>query len=115
MTAAPALLLRTDHFSVDGTLVEAWASMKSFRPKDGSANSRRRVAGGTARRISTPEALQRDARFEDRSGSSALSQGTGQGREAKLSFMGHAPMENRNGFVVDVCLTEANAMPSGSE
>ena len=47
-------LLSTDHFSVDGTLVEAWASMKSFRPKDGSGEDRlRRAAGGTARRTST--------------------------------------------------------------
>jgi transposase len=42
----------TDHFSVDGTLIEAWASMKSFRPKDGSGEARRRV-GGTVRRIFT--------------------------------------------------------------
>ena len=42
-------LLCTDHFSVDGTLVEAWASMKSFRPKDGRASRRRRAVDGTAR------------------------------------------------------------------
>ena len=45
-------LLSTDHFSVDGTLVEAWASMKSFRPKEW-ASRRRQAAGGTARRTST--------------------------------------------------------------
>ena len=43
-------LLSTDHFSVDGTLVEAWASMKSFRPKDGSGEPP--TAAGTAKRIS---------------------------------------------------------------
>jgi transposase len=43
-------LLSTDHFSVDGTLIEAWASMKSFRPKDGSGEPP--TAGGTAKRIS---------------------------------------------------------------
>ena len=46
-------LLSTDHFSVDGTLIEAWASMKSFRPKDGSDEPPPPAAGGTARRIST--------------------------------------------------------------
>ena len=46
-------LLSTDHFSVDGTLVEAWASMKSFRPKDGSGEPPTPAAGGTARRTST--------------------------------------------------------------
>jgi transposase len=44
-------LLSTDHFSVDGTLIEAWASMKSFRPKDGARRPMR--AAGTGRRIST--------------------------------------------------------------
>ena len=46
-------LLSTDHFSVDGTLIEAWASMKSFRPKDGSGEPPAQAAGATARRIST--------------------------------------------------------------
>ena len=46
-------LLSTDHFSVDGTLVEAWASMKSFRPKDGSGEPPASGGGETARRIST--------------------------------------------------------------
>ena len=45
-------LLSTDHFSVDGTLIEAWASMKSFRPKDGSGEPPPPAEGGTARRIS---------------------------------------------------------------
>ena len=46
-------LLSSEHFSVDGTLVEAWASTKSFRPKDGSDDPPRQVAGETARRIFT--------------------------------------------------------------
>ena len=100
-------LLSTDHFSVDGTLVEAWASMKSFRPKDDSgeppaAGEWAEPRGG----FPWPEALERDARLDDRSGSAALSQGPG--KEAKLCFMGHALMENRNGLIVDACLTEAN-------
>ena len=58
-------LLSTDHFSVDGTLIEAWASMKSFKPKDG----RGRAAGGRGRaqprgRLPWPEALERDARLD---------------------------------------------------
>ena len=82
-------LLSTDHFSVDGTLVEAWASMKSFRPKDGSGEARgrrlrRRRRAEPRGGFPWPEALQRDARFDDRSGSAALSQGTGQGGQALL-------------------------------
>ena len=46
-------LLSTDHFSVDGTLIEAWASMKSFKPKDGRTNRQSMPAAGTGKRIST--------------------------------------------------------------
>jgi transposase len=77
-------LLSSDHFSVDGTLIEAWASMKSFRPKDEAsgppAAGRTEPRGGFPR----PDALQRDARLDDRSGSAALSQGAGQGGQALL-------------------------------
>ena len=104
-------LLSTEHFSVDGTLVEAWASMKSFWPKDGEPPG----PGGRAEPrdgLPRPEAHQQDARLDDRSGGAALSQWPG--KEAKLCFIGHALMENRNGLVVDACLTEATATPSGS-
>ncbi len=46
-------LLSTDHFSVDGTLIQAWASMKSFKPKDGADEPPPRAAGATRKRIST--------------------------------------------------------------
>ena len=78
-------LLSTDHFSVDGTLIEAWASMKSFKPKDGggrtAARRRRAQPGGGFPRA---EALERDARLDHRSRSAALSQGAGQGSQALL-------------------------------
>jgi transposase len=100
-------LLSTDHFSVDGTLVEAWASMKSFRPKDGSGDPP--TAGG---------GRNREADFHGQKRSNETHASTtdpearlyrkGPGKEAKLCFMGHALMENRNGLVVDACLTEAN-------
>jgi len=74
--------------------------MKSFRPKDGSGEPRPRR---TERPGGFPwaEALQPDARLDDRSGRAALSQGMAQ--EAKLCFMGHALMENRDSLVVDAC------------
>ncbi len=100
-------LLSTDHFSVDGTLIEAWASMKSFRPKDGSGEPP--AAGG---------GRNREADFHGQKRSNETHASTtdpearlyrkGPGKEAKLCFMGHALMENRNGLVVDACLTEAN-------
>jgi transposase len=100
-------LLSTDHFSVDGTLIEAWASMKSFRPKDGSDAPPPTSGGRNA-----------EANFHGRKRSNETHASTtdpeaklyrkGLGKEAKLCFMGHALMENRNGLVVDACLTEAN-------
>jgi transposase len=100
-------LLSTDHFSVDGTLIEAWASMKSFKPKDGSDEPPPSSGGRNA---------EADFRGQKRSNETHASttdpQGRlyrkGPGKEAKLCFMGHALMENRNGLVVDACLTEAN-------
>jgi transposase len=77
-------LLSADHFSVDGTLIEAWASMKSFRPKDGSDEPPASSEGGTARRISMARSDPTDARLDDRSAGTALPQGAGQGSEALL-------------------------------
>jgi Transposase domain (DUF772) len=108
-------LLSTDHFSVDGTLIEAWASMKSFRPKslssgeDPSNGSGEPPAGDGRNR-------EADLHGQKRSNETHASTTDPEarlyrkvpGKEAKLCFMGHALMENRNGLVVDACLTEAN-------
>ena len=79
-------LLPDDHFAVDGTLIQAWASMKSFRPKNGPAepppdgrNDSRDFHGERRRN--------RDARLDHRPRSPAVPQGSGQG--FRLSFMGH--------------------------
>jgi transposase len=98
-------LLSEDHFTVDGTLLEAWASLKSFRPKDGSGSS---SMGGEK----NPEV---DFHGEKRTNDTHLSTTDpkamlakkGKGKEAKLCFMGHVLMENRNGLVVDVAMTQA--------
>jgi transposase len=98
-------LLSTEHFSVDGTLIEAWASIKSFRPKDGSGeppapgkNGERDFHGERRSNDSHASTTDPDARLLRKSA----------GQEAKLCFMGHALMENRNGLVVDACLTRAD-------
>ena len=92
-------LLSDEHFSVDGTLIEAWASHKSFKPKrtkngDDGSNFRGQVRKNDTHQSTTdPEAkLYRKA----------------DGREAKLCYMGHALMENRNGLAVGGTVTEAN-------
>jgi len=99
-------LLSTDHFSVDGTLIEAWASMKSVKPKDGSGAP---PAGGDGRNA--------DADFHGEKRSNETHASTtdpdarlyrkGKGKETKLCFMEHGLMENRHGLLVDACLTEA--------
>ena len=101
-------LLSRDHFSVDGTLIDAWASMKSFRPKgsDGDdppsklpgGRNRERDFHGEKRSNETHESItDRDARLYRK----------GSGRESRLCYMGHALMENRNGLVVGGTLSRA--------
>jgi len=92
-------LLSDEHFTVDGTLIEAWASHKSFRPKDGSDDDGEggfrgsKRCNDTHRSTTDPEAkLYRKSR----------------GREAKLSYLGHVVIDNRHGLAVDATLTEAN-------
>jgi transposase len=100
-------LLSTDHFSVDGTLIEAWASMKSFRPKDGSGDPP--TAGGGRNREADFHGQKRsNETHASTANPEAWLYRKGPGKETKLCFMGHALMENRNGLVVDACLTEAN-------
>ncbi len=98
-------LLSTEHFSVDGTLIEAWASMKSFRPKDGSGeppapgrNGEHDFHGEVRSNDTHASTTDPDARLLRKSA----------GQEAKLCFMGHALMENRSGLVVNACLTRAD-------
>lgn len=103
-------LLSSEHFSVDGTLIEAWASMKSFVPKDGSGTPPP-AGGGAAGRNA-----ERDFHGEKRSNDTHASTTDpdarlfrkGRGKEAKLCHMGHIMTENRHGLIVDARLTEAN-------
>ncbi len=100
-----AALLSDEHFSVDGTLIGAWASMKSFRPKDGSGtppgpgrNGERDFHGERRANETHASTTDPDARLHRK----------GPGKEAKLCFMGHVLMENRNGLVVDAMTTRAS-------
>ena len=100
-------LLSTDHFSVDGTLIEAWASMKSVKPKAGSGEP---PAEGDGRNSEVDFHGQK--RTNDTHGSTtdpdARLYKKGEGKEAKLCFIGHGLMENRHGLLVDACLTLAD-------
>jgi transposase len=105
-------LLSDEHFSVDGTLIQAWASMKSFRPKDGGGeppapgrNGERDFHG--ERRSNATHASTTDAE--------ARLYRKGKGKEAKLCFMGHALMENRHGLIVDSRVSEATGTAERDE
>lgn len=100
-------LLSTDHFSVDGTLIEAWASMKSFRPKDGS-DEPPAEGGGRNREADFHGQRRSNEMHASTTDAEARLYRKGKGKEAKLCFMGHALMENRHGLVVDACLTLAD-------
>ena len=92
-------LLSRDHFSVDGTLIEAWASMKSFRPKDDGGGGDGPGLGRNGERDFHGE-KRSNASHESTTDPEARLYRKGNGRESKLCFMGHALMENRNGLVV---------------
>lgn len=92
-------LLSDEHFSVDGTLIEAWASQKSFKPKDGSDDSDGSDFHGQKRKNDThASTTDPQARLYRKAA----------GREAKLSYMGHALMENRHGLAVAGMVSQAN-------
>jgi transposase len=91
-------LLSDEHFSVDGTLIEAWASHKSFRPKDGSDDDGANFHGQKRKNDTHESVTDPDSRLYRKA----------QGREAKLCYMGHAMMENRNGLAVAGKVTQAN-------
>ena len=157
-----APLLSEEHFTVDGTLVNAWASLKSFVPRENASKNpavcRRSIRGrlgrpgqseeGSAGRGSSfkgevdnprrarqnqgrhvdgedrnerqepqrggqlpwAEALERNPRIDNRSRSAPSREGPG--KEAKLSFMGHAMTENSIGLVVQTSFTQATRLPS---
>ena len=99
-------LLSTDHFSVDGTLIEAWASMKSFKPKEGP-HEPPPDGGGRNREADFHGQKRSNDTHASTTDPEAKLYRKGPGKEAKLCFMGHALMENRNALVVDACLTQA--------
>jgi len=92
-------LLSDEHFSVDGTLIEAWASQKSFRPKDGSGSDDGANFHGQKRKNETHASVtDPESRLYRKAA----------GREAKLCYLGHATMENRHGLAVAGLVTTAS-------
>jgi transposase len=93
-------LLSTQHFSVDGTLIEAWAGMKSFQPKDKAPTDR---DGGDFRGDKRSNATHASMTDPE-----ARLYRKGKGKPAQLCYMGHVLMENRNGLAIAARVTHAN-------
>lgn len=98
-------LLSDEHFTVDGTLLEAWASQKSFRPKDEASpppedpgNPTVNFRGQKRSNATHASVTDPDARLARK----------GNGKEAKLSYAGHVLMDNRHGLAVGTCVTHAS-------
>jgi transposase len=97
-------LLSEDHFTVDGTLLEAWASLKSFHPKD---EGKPPTGGEKNPGVDFRGQQRTNDTHESTTDAETRLARKGNGKEAKLCFTGHVLMENRNGLVVDMTLTQA--------
>jgi len=91
-------LLSDEHFSVDGTLIEAWAGHKSFKPKSDTDSDGANFHGTTRKNNTHESTTDPDSRLYRQS----------EGKESKLCYMGHATMENRNGLAVAGLVTQAS-------
>lgn len=98
-------LLSDEHFSVDGTLIQAWASQKSFRPKGDNGDGP--SEGGRNREASFHGEKRGNKTHESKTDKDAMLAKKGPGKEARLSYMGHTVMENRNGLVVKAAASQA--------
>jgi transposase len=90
--------LSDEHFTVDGTLIEAWASQNSFQKRDGGEGDGSQFRGERRRNDTHESKTDPDAKLYRKGG----------GQEAKLCYLGHVLMENRNGLIVDAMVTQAD-------
>ena len=95
--------LSDEHFTVDGTLIEAWASQKSFRPKDEKPG-----AGSTQGEVDFHGERRSNDTHQSTTDPEARLHKKSKGSEAKLSYLGHGLMENRNGLLVGTLVTLAS-------
>jgi len=95
--------LSDEHFTVDGTLIEAWASHKSFRPKDGGE-----PPAGNGREVNFHREKRSNETHQSTTDPDARLYRESRGSEAKMSYLGPALMENRHGLLVDTMVTLAD-------
>ncbi len=107
--AAAKKLLSQDHFTVDGTLIEASASLKSFRPKDEEPgdDDNPDSSGGRNQTVDFKGQKRSNKTHQSTTDPDSRLARKGDGKEAKLCYAGHILTENRNGLIVDAELTQA--------
>lgn len=106
--ARKAGFLSDEHFTVDGTLIEAWASQKSFQPKDGNSQPPQGGAGGRNTEVDFRGQERTNDTHESKTDPDARLYKKAKGAQARLCYIGHVAMENRNGLAVDTMLTLAS-------
>jgi transposase len=99
--------LSDEHFTVDGTLIEAWASMKSFQPKEGDKGNSDQQGGDRNSDVDFRGQTRSNDTHESKTDGDARLYKKSKGSESKLAYLGHVLMENRNGLAVDVEVTLA--------
>lgn len=99
--------LSDEHFTVDGSLIEAWASMKSFQPKDGNNDGGGMAGGGSNPDVDFRGQARSNDTHESKTDKDARLYRKSNGAESRLAYLGHVLMENRNGLAVDVEVTLA--------
>jgi transposase len=97
-------LLSDDHFTVDGTLLEAWASQKSFRPRDEEPPT----DAGSNPTVNFHQQRRTNATHRSTTDPDARLYKKAQGREARLGYLGHVLMEHRSGLIVRTAVTPAD-------
>jgi transposase len=105
--ARGAGLMSDDHFTVDGTLIEAWASLKSFRPKGEKPSDRPTDGDPGNPTVDFHGEKRRNATHQSTTDPESRLMRKAKGKEARLSFGAHALMENRHGLLVDLQVTPA--------
>ena len=105
--ARGAGLMSDDHFTVDGTLIEAWASLKSFRPKGEKRSDRPTDGDPSNPTVDFHGEKRRNETHQSTTDPESRLMRKAKGKEAKLSFGTHVLMENRNGILVDLQVTPA--------
>jgi IS5 family transposase len=106
--AQAAGLMSDEHFTVDGTLIEAWASLKSFRPKEEKPQDRPPPDDKGNPTVDFHGEKRSNQTHESTTDPESRLARKGRGKEAKLSYAQHALMENRNGLLVELAITQAS-------